>query len=929
VLAVLLFALLLSALGHSAYPFGSSADGLQLPGDHYRWLLQAPFRPYLSNAAQMFLQIKYGGQAFAERWKRSAQDLSGQDQRVNDPSQDSNPSITTQSETTVAVYRSRVLVGWNNLAQLRRTSSISGYGYSEDGGQTFTDAGVIPPVFGGVSLGDPSLAVDSAGNFYYGQVGLNDKGLAFIGVAKSTDGGRTFYAPIDASRSVTSPNSFQDKPFIAVDTTGGPDDGHVYVAWTNISRDGGLIAFARSLDGGKHFQDAIPLSPELSFGQGAIPAVGPHGEIYVAWEDMYAPGIRITKSVDGGRTFGADGVGNKLIARVVPIGEPGSPATCNGRRILKGYIDAAVEFPSLAVNPVNGEIYVVYDSHPPGPDESDIYFVRSSDGGRTWSSPERVNDDRTPNDQFMPAIAVAGNGTLSVIWYDRRNDPDNLKFDVYQADSTDGGRTWEPNERVSSVSSNVPPLNPNFDLGRPCYMGDYIGITADARSFYLAWGDNRDQGLTWRTRAPMPTPREATANVAVGDTVFVIGGSKLGYGEFGESGVNEAYQVDSDRWRALKPMPTPRSGAAAVALDLSIYVLGGSDSRVGGPSGAFERYDIITDSWTELPPLPTPRYGLGAAIVGNKIYAIGGQDCSSDSCGNSLDLVEVYDLRTGRWSKAASMPTPRTDLTATIAFQGKIYVFGGFSLDLLSPLRTVEVYDPATDSWATQPHMPYYRGGGSAAVCGDKILVFGGFGQTFTANQRRDQLYDPVTFKWTNVASTKFERIGVQAAVIGDTVYVIGGSLYSSIGQAGANEAFDCRNLGYTRPDPDVFFAIRAVPLPQNSSLREPAAVQRSARPEPLSTPTPFSLEGTWVVRLGQDWLFNVHGSGIEALQVELYDLAGRRVYQSAEVRGSTLAWHGLAGPPLANGVYFYRITVRGPNGQRVAGPVRAIVLMR
>jgi hypothetical protein len=70
----------------------------------------------------------------------------------------------------VAVFGSNVVVGWNDIGQFFETGSLTGYGYSTDGGRTFTDGGVIPPPKGGLNLGDPDLAVDSYGNFYYSQI---------------------------------------------------------------------------------------------------------------------------------------------------------------------------------------------------------------------------------------------------------------------------------------------------------------------------------------------------------------------------------------------------------------------------------------------------------------------------------------------------------------------------------------------------------------------------------------------------------------------------------------------------------------------------------------------------------------------------------------------------------------------------------------
>ena len=80
-------------------------------------------------------------------------------------------------------------------------------------------------------------------------------------------------------------------------------------------------------------------------------------------------------------------------------------------------------------------------------------IVHKLDRWRTWSIPLRVNDDRTSNDQFFPAVAVNGQGVIGVIWYDRRRDPNNLLIDVYSAKSTNDGVSFHANQRVKSVSS--------------------------------------------------------------------------------------------------------------------------------------------------------------------------------------------------------------------------------------------------------------------------------------------------------------------------------------------------------------------------------------------------------------------------------------------------------------------------------------------
>src|SRR5437870_4363734 len=66
-------------------------------------------------------------------------------------------------------------------------------------------------------------------------------------------------------------------------------------------------------------------------------------------------------------------------------------------------------FPQAVVNPVNNDIYVVFNGNPAGSDKADIFFTRSGDGGATWSAPVTVNDDGTTNDQWQPTLAVMPN----------------------------------------------------------------------------------------------------------------------------------------------------------------------------------------------------------------------------------------------------------------------------------------------------------------------------------------------------------------------------------------------------------------------------------------------------------------------------------------------------------------------------------------
>jgi len=271
------------------------------------------------------------------------------------------------------------------------------------------------------------------------------------------------------------------------------------VTWTNFGAFPESIVLSRSTDGGNTFSTPITLAPTGIFFntvQGSAPAVGPNGEVYVAWFQggcgfPSIPGIYLTKSVDGGQTFGPA----VFVAPLEPLGFGASLSCGSIGGSLTGNFRVN-SFPRIDVNPNNGHVYVVYGSHSiPSPDSGDAFFTSSADGGNTWSIPLKVNDDSTTNDQFFPAVAVNGKGAIQVVWYDRRRDPNNLFIDVYSAISTNDGLSFQPNQRVTTVSS--PPAVGYDPLIVQTYMGDYIDVKAmtgahsRGSQFLAAWGDFR------------------------------------------------------------------------------------------------------------------------------------------------------------------------------------------------------------------------------------------------------------------------------------------------------------------------------------------------------------------------------------------------------------------------------------------------------
>jgi hypothetical protein len=393
--------------------------------------------------------------------------------RVNDPGEDVGAGQdTTQSEPTLAVYPPHVVVAFNDSNPV---GSFSGYSTSGDAGISFTDDVAVS----GAQNGDPVLAVDRLGTFYYAMLSTDAAGNPSIGVAKSTDFGATFAAPVAASAPIDAAGDFQDKEWLACDTTGGANDRNLYLAWTRFQDNGqATVVFARSTDQNTTWSTPTNLSAAGSVNappQGAMPSVAPDGSVYVTWLDRSNGELHIRRSVDGGATFTNPVAGAGALATITQI-----PGTLNGS------IDAN-SFPSIAVSPA-GTLHLVC-AQMDGTDTSNVFHSRSTDQGQSWSALHVVNDV-TAGDQWMPSVAVASNGVVGVMYYDRRNDPANMNIDVYLSMSTDDGVTFAPAKPVTDASF---PPEVNFDpIIRAGYMGDYNQMVAAGTRFYLAWGDNRD-----------------------------------------------------------------------------------------------------------------------------------------------------------------------------------------------------------------------------------------------------------------------------------------------------------------------------------------------------------------------------------------------------------------------------------------------------
>lgn len=429
------------------------------------------------------------------------------------------PSTGTQSELSIDIHptNENILFFSSNATGLP-ASNIYGTGvyWTTNGGTSFV--GYDDPPFGRNS-GDPASVISRSGNFYEGYIdgGTNDGGN---GIAVSTNNGTSWTKYVVGT--IPSSSDLLDKNHLMVDKKqGSPYEGRVYAAWTEFvstSANNNKIVVKYSTNNGQTWSSAKNVSAGVNAGshdQGVNIQTGPNGEVYAFWAvydnwgaGVYGEdGIGYNVSTDGGETWGVA----KRIYNVANFGIRNSSLSPKGIRVSS--------FPSAAVNLTNGYMYVIWPqvTVAPAGSDPDIVMIRSTNGGTTWSTPARVNDDALNNgkDQYYPWMTIdQTTGQVYAVWYDSRNTA-NDSAEVYIARSIDHGVTFQ-NIKVSDHK-----FKPKTISGLASgYQGDYIGIAALKNIVYPYWADDfTGQYQGWMAKCTfgpniMHTPLPNTENLS-------------------------------------------------------------------------------------------------------------------------------------------------------------------------------------------------------------------------------------------------------------------------------------------------------------------------------------------------------------------------------------------------------------------------------
>ena len=459
--------------------------------------------------------------------------------------------FSIQSETSLATFGSTVVLGFNNSADqpvvLTPQNTVafthrflSAVGVSHDGGHTWTESS-LPPIPGSpFTFGDPSVAVDRSGNFFYSSLGANAAGRSLVYVSRSTDGGRTFQP---GSTVAIDPGA--DKEWIAAGKDPlNPTSDNVYVTWTSFKAASSQLMLGVSHDGGQTWTTRTVFAPvdngvESAFLQFSNPVVDQQtGRLFIPFlhgSDSDADFVKVLISDDGGQTFhfsnfNAPGAPSPT---VFPNVTPGTFSDCGvaggGRVVLhqgpnlgggRAGLPVFRQSTRLITQPTtvvaNGRVFIVLNSSTSGTfgDPNSQSFIRllvSPDGGGSWQGPFTIAPATAARPQHVhPSISVDPEGQQVTVGYYAQLASGQIQFDATTAQvSSSNGRisvSDRASEHLGPAFDLIPSNNPlpavpfgahratNYDRTiQACYdLGEYTTAGRVQGETIFGWGDNRN-----------------------------------------------------------------------------------------------------------------------------------------------------------------------------------------------------------------------------------------------------------------------------------------------------------------------------------------------------------------------------------------------------------------------------------------------------
>jgi N-acetylneuraminic acid mutarotase len=288
----------------------------------------------------------------------------------------------------------------------------------------------------------------------------------------------------------------------------------------------------------------------------------------------------------------------------------------------------------------------------------------------------------------------------------------------------------------------------------------------------------------WSARADLPAGSRSHAAAEYSGAIYVFGGmtaadtprSSARPGADTTAPLEKyravrAYSPEANSWTPRASMPVGLYSSTAHALGDAIYVVGGYGEQ--GFTGALQRYSPASDSWTELSPRPLARYTFMSEVVGGRIYVTGGMGpfeipTLEDAAWEGKTSLEIYDPATDTWTEGTPAPQALSD-GASCALGDRIFFMGG------ELANATLIYDVGTELWSEGAPAPTTRGGMSCARVGDSFYLLGGRDGGRGHELDRVERYDVTSDSWQEYKTLPTPRYWFSTVALGTSIYSIGG----------------------------------------------------------------------------------------------------------------------------------------------------------